>query len=807
MTDPHNNSGSDPDQLSRLRARVLDLEREIESSRGHANSRSRATVGHWAGLEGGLVGVGLLSRAGAVVEANDRLCGMLGYSRETLQGRAWGGLTNPDVRARDEREFERVASGEIDTGDLDTRLIRADGAVLHAAVSIRRGHDPHDDSSAFTVQVLDLTEQRNTAEQLRVSSGQLSALGQELQTLLDHTRDFVYRHNVEGVFDYLSPSIEQVTGYTREEWEKHYTAYLTDNPVNEAVVDVTEETIRTGKEGPTYLVEVRHRDGRPIMLEVNERPFFEDGNVAGIIGVARDVTERVKAEADIKRAKEAAEAASRAKSVFLANMSHELRTPLAAILGAAELRAGGRALSTDEEAQRDIILRNGRLLLTLLNDLLDVARVEAGRFGVHPVACVFAEIMADVEAAVRPQHRNSNVEFTIRYENPIPVRLVTDPTRLKQAIINLVNNALKFTEAGRVCVRIRADREDASPQLVIIVEDTGVGIPADALDEVFDTFSQLETTLGAVPGGTGLGLPVAKSIAEQLGGSLSVESRAGEGSAFALRLPLDAADAAFLEPKDMVLPVFATADHAFRGTAHRLSGHILLAEDFLDTRRMVSDALLDTGARVTSVADGRAAVQAASRQEFDLILLDIRMPIMDGREAACELRRRGCRAPMIALTASTEPSDRRTLLDAGFDDLWSKPISLASLLDRVGAYLQTEDPRRGDGRALPARSVSLNGERLMAAVAGFAHSLDERFRDIRAAIEDGMLSRAEDELHKLVGAAGIHGFMPLSRQAAALLAMTRNGTVTRTSPELDALRETIDAIPALDVPRSDPADS
>ncbi len=496
----------------------------------------------------------------------------------------------------------------------------------------------------------------------------------------------------------------------------------------------------------------------------------------------------------LRQAEEAALAANRAKSRFLANISHEIRTPIMAMLGAAELLHAGEGRRAEWVDRGDMILRNGRHLLSLVDELLDVSRIEAGKLDIRLEDCSLVDILADVAAITEPLRRQSTLDYRIVYETPLPERIRTDRTRLTQAVTNLVNNALKFTQTGHVWVRVRVDGDAPEPRLTIAVEDTGIGIRAADQERIFTSFTQVEPISRGAAAGVGLGLPIAKWIAEKLGGTLEVRSVYEQGSTFTLRIatgPLNGIT--WIAPIETPRRSDATPSPP-RGRAWpALQGRILVAEDAGDTRELIAHALTRCGAEVTKVENGRQAVDAAARETFDLILMDIRMPVMDGLIAAAELRRRGYRSPLIALTASTSERERERILSSGFDDFWAKPISLDDLVVRVAAYLRpggSAERRRGFAPTRESGKATTT-DRMAAAIAEFVASLPTRAQAIRVALESGDLGRARDLLHQLVGTGGIHGFMSLSHEAARLLHIVKNGPVEHGPAELRTLEDMI----------------
>ncbi len=782
---------------NRVQSRTADLEQanqrlrlEIEE-RNRVETELRESETRFRTLSGSApIGIFLTNSQGETLYTNQYLQKLSGLTQEQSLGRGWLQCLHPDDLERVKAESSRTArtqgafSGEF-------RIKRADGSVRWLDVHVGLMRDDAGELIGKVGTAQDITSRKQAEQELRESSETLARLLEEQHALLEHTRDFVYRHDTEGVFNYLSPAVESVTGYSVAEWRKHYTAYMTDHPDNQKVIEYTEEMLRTGKESPSYLVEIRHKKGHAMTLEVNERAYFEQGKIAGIVGVARDISDRVRAQQALKQAKEAAELANRTKSVFLANVSHEIRTPLTAILGAAEL------LTSDQDAggHSNMIVRNGRHLLALIDDLLDISRAETGRLEIDRSPTALPDIIADVLAVVEPLYDRPEVEFRVCFDTPIPVAVETDPTRLKQALINLISNALKFTQRGRVTVHMSVHPDQAEPRLSVKVEDTGAGIPKHQTERIFETFAQISDTQDVVSNGVGLGLPLARYIARQLGGDVTIEARKERGTTFLLRAatgPLD--NATWISPEEMVVETKRQPIPEGESSPHQLRGSILLADDFADTRNLIEGFLSDRGATITAVDNGQAAIEAASQQAFDLILMDVRMPVMDGLTATTELRRRGCLIPIIALTASTMESDRERILEAGFDDLWTKPLSLSHLAEQVAAYIgdTSFSSDCGPANEVMAPRLVTDSPRFRAAQADFVRHLPDRLHRLKSALHAENLPQADEILHQLVGAGGTHGFADISEEAAELLRRVRNGTVAGDSaldPLFNLLRQ------------------
>ncbi|MCC7204721.1 MAG: PAS domain S-box protein [Phycisphaeraceae bacterium] len=398
----------------------------------------------------------------------------------------------------------------------------------------------------------------------------------------------------------------------------------------------------------------------------------------------------------LEQARAAAVEASRVKSAFLANMSHEIRTPMTAILGYAELLLDSGLSESERVEHVHVIRRNGEHLLRILNDILDLSKIEAGRMVAEQVACSPAHVIDEVASLMRVRALSKGLAFNVEYVGPVPTRIESDPTRLRQILINLVGNAIKFTQAGgvRVVCRLVDDPGAPQPRLRFEVIDTGIGMSAQQISAIFTPFSQADSSTGRRFGGTGLGLAISRRLAQMLGGDIVVHSTPGHGSSFVVTVqtgPLDGVTM-MLHPTSIegTGPREGPADgRAGAGTG--LRGRVLLAEDGLDNQRLISFLLRKAGAEVEVAENGRLAYEAAiaahkAGRPFDLILMDMQMPEMDGYTATMRLRDEGYRAPIVALTAHAMSGDREKCLEAGCDDFASKPVDRARLLSLAAQY-------------------------------------------------------------------------------------------------------------------------
>ena len=433
--------------------------------------------------------------------------------------------------------------------------------------------------------------------------------------------------------------------------------------------------------GAPYAVEYRmaRADGEELWVAASSELRSAGGARGAVaIGVAHDITAMKRAEIAQTRAAEAAEAASRAKSEFLANMSHELRTPLNGVMGVAGA-LGRTLLSEDQRDMVALIETSARSLERLLGDVLDLAKIESSAFQLEPEALDVAGFVRGVGTLFQWRARDMGLHFECRAAPALERPRLVDETRLRQILANLLSNAIKFTEAGRVSLVARAEGDEA----VFEVSDTGIGFSQAAHERLFERFEQADGSITRRYGGTGLGLAISRSLAERMGGSLQATSREGEGSCFTLRLPLRLAD----PPAQAAKPAAPAPRRAVPAARRSAPVRVLLAEDHPVNRRVV-ELILAGVAEITSVEDGAQALEALNAQAFDLVLMDVQMPVMDGLSATRALRAReaaagAARTPVLALTANAGPEQAAASRAAGADEHLSKPISADRLLDAV----------------------------------------------------------------------------------------------------------------------------
>ena len=461
-----------------------------------------------------------------------------------------------------------------------------------------------------------------------------------------------------------------------------------------------------------------------------------DGRAAAVCVMATDISRRKRDEAELLAAKDRAEAlarqarasmkeaeasarraeafaaqaesANRAKSEFLANISHEIRTPLTSIFGYADLLLAPALTPDDRIDHVQTIRRNGEHLLSVLNDVLDMSKIEAGRMTVERVACPVPQLVADVLSLMRQRALAKFLDLRVDCRNPVPQVVWSDPTRLRQILINLIGNAVKFTESGGVTVELWLDESHAGPELVAEVTDTGIGMSPEQVAALGEPFSQADPSHARRFGGSGLGISICYRLAELMGGSVTCRSGLSRGTTFTLRLPTGDIDGV-PRVRDLkeILETPAADDAAALAAAAAvpLGGRVLVAEDSPDTRRLLLVYLRQAGATGEVAENGQAAVARAigawrSGRPYDLILMDVQMPQMDGVTATSVLRAHGYRGRIVALTANAMEADRQRCMAAGCDGFLTKPIQSAAFLDAVRAHLaEVAAGLRADGEA------------------------------------------------------------------------------------------------------------
>jgi signal transduction histidine kinase/ActR/RegA family two-component response regulator len=451
--------------------------------------------------------------------------------------------------------------------------------------------------------------------------------------------------------------------------------------------DVSEDEVRK------YVALCRHNyeTGKtyPLVTDDNRTVLITYRSMSGgrKAGVAIDITDLRQREVELKRAKELAEAASAAKSAFLANMSHEIRTPLNGVLGMAQSLMQDD-LPAEQRGKVETLLDSGRTLMTVVNDILDLSKIETGKVSITPIDIDIREGVARIVELFRPKADERGIALSLQLDIDLPQRLHVDPVRTRQCLSNLISNAVKFTEHGSVTVTARLIGRGDARQLEFAVVDTGIGMSETQVARLFEDFTQADDSITRRFGGTGLGLAITRRLARLMGGDVVVESTPEKGSMFSLRIAASLAATQGLREDQQ-----ARSDGVF--PAYR----ILLTDDNAVNRKVVQMFMKPFGLTLVEACDGAEALQRLADEPFDLVLMDIHMPVMDGCEAVRRIRSSGqpwANVPVVALTADAMPGDNERYMRLGMNAYVAKPIDLRELFSAINSALAMSSARRSD---------------------------------------------------------------------------------------------------------------
>ena len=547
----------------------------------------------------------------------------------------------------------------------------------------------------------DMTTQKESARALARAEREAAdnaARARELAIVAEHTQDMILVMDRDGAIRWVNRAFEAATGFRPEDVHGRRLD-LQFGPRTAAETRVALEAAFAGPGNLSAEARLYRADGESYWADLTLSAVHgPDGELSRFICAQRDTTRRhemrerlAESEARARDLADRAQAANRAKSVFLANMSHEIRTPMNGIIGMAELLSETR-LTPEQRGYADAIRHSGEALVLIINDILDFSKIEAGKLAIQPAPFDLHRVLGEVVTLLAATAREKGVSVALDYDDDLPRGFSGDAGRIRQVAMNLVGNAVKFTEEGSVSVSVRGAVSAGTARVEIAVSDTGIGIAPEVLPHIFGEFAQGDDRVARRFHGTGLGLAITRRLVELMDGAVSVESTPGDGSVFTISLPLPLAEA----PSRRAVPETPAA------RSDRLSGlRVLLAEDNRTNRLVITKLLAGAVGRIDTAETGREALQAWRADPPDLVLMDLSMPEMDGLDAtrairAAEAEESRPRVPIIALTANAMEGDRETCLEAGMDDHVPKPVRKETLLHALAAH--APEPRD----ALPA---------------------------------------------------------------------------------------------------------
>ena len=640
--------------------------------------------------------------------------------------------------------------------------IRKDGTRFPAVVSVTALRDARDTIIGYLLIGTDNTARKLVEAEQKKLDQRLRDQQFYTRSLIESNIDALMTTDPAGIITDVNKQMEALTGCTRDELiGAPFKDFFTDPERAEAAIRL----VLNEKKITDYELTACARDGKKTVVSYNATTFYDRvRTLQGVFAAARDITERKQVEAELKQARAAAESASRTKSDFLASMSHEIRTPMNAIMGVADLLAKTQ-LSPEQDKYVQIIRRAGDNLLNLINDILDLSKVEASQLELERTGFSLNDLLEKVMEMVAVRAQEKGLSLVCEIAPNVPTGLVGDPTRLRQVLLNLVGNAIKFTESGEVSLRVTPDGDSSVPAaLRFTITDTGIGISSEKLSGVFEQFTQADSSTTRRFGGSGLGLTISKRLVELMGGRIWVASVIEKGSVFSFAVPFEiwagatrrAGVPVGMDPEPPLSPL-----------------HILLAEDSPDNRTITLAYLEDTPYRVEVAETGAVACRMFEAGHYDLILMDRQMPVMDGLTAARTIRtweQANGRppTPIIALTASALKGDREKCMAAGCTAYLTKPIKQEVLLLAIKEHSMiapaSPNQETGGRDATAAYTEPKSTDR----IPRFLRNCRQNVIAMEDALDRGDFQTVEFLGHGMRGAGGMFGFPAITDIGAAL---------------------------------------
>ena len=666
--------------------------------------------------------------------------------------------------------------------------IRKDGSRFPVVVSVTALRDAQDVIIGYLLIGTDNTARKAVEEEQKKSDQRLRDQQFYTRSLIESNIDAIMTTDPAGIITDVNKQMEALTGSTRDELiGAPFKDCFTDPDRAEAAIKL----VLSEKSVTDHELTARARDGKETVVSYNATTFYDrNRTLQGVFAAARDVTERKRVELELNEARAVAESASQTKSDFLASISHEIRTPMNAIMGIADLLAQTK-LSAQQDKYVRIFRRAGDNLLNLINDILDLSKVEASQLELEQTNFGLIDQMEVVMEMVGARAKEKSLSLSCEIATDVPNNVVGDPTRLRQVLMNLLGNAIKFTETGTVSLRVTLESDLVSPTLLrFSVQDTGIGIPEKKLGRVFERFTQADSSTTRRFGGTGLGLTISKRLVELMGGQIWAESAVGAGSTFSFAVPLEVQT---IETHAAAVTEGANLDLSLAPL------RILLTEDSPDNCTITLAYLGATPYTVEIAENGAVACEMFRTGRYDLVLMDRQMPMMDGLAATRNIRAweqeiGGNPIPIIALTASALKGDREMCLAAGCTAFLTKPIRQETLLQAIREHTATAFPTpTGGGQSAHERSA-VSAERIALRTSRYLVNCRESVVMMLAALDQFGIETVATLGHNLRGSGSSFGFPPISEIGTAIQLAAEAGNYTEVRVPIMALATLLDKI-------------
>jgi PAS domain S-box-containing protein len=622
------------------------------------------------------IGVAITDANGRFLEVNEAYCTITGYSRDELRERDFLAITHTDDRKRHMEASGSFGDDESGTIVYEKRYVRKNGSIVWVRNNVSVMLRSERQTKRLILLCEDITEARAAEEKLKESE-------RRFRTLIEGSLDVITVLRPDGEIVYESPALERLLGYKPEDLVgKNAFDYIHPGDLP-AILKELEQKRRVPAASSEVLFRFLHKNGSWRYMEGAAANLIEDPAIAGIVANCRDVTDRVETLRKLAEALEAAKEATEMKSRFLANMSHEIRTPMNGVIGLAELLLD-TALSEEQREYVQGIQFSADALLRIIGDILDFSKIEAGKLDIDRSPYDFRTLLSSLGALFVGECQSKRVRFALHIGEDVPAKIMGDALRVRQVLTNLLANAVKFTHFGSITLKATCVNVGSSQRWIrVAVLDTGVGIAPEHQRRLFESFTQADSSTTRRFGGTGLGLAICKQLLELMGGQIGFSSVPEEGSEFWFELPL--------EPAPDRNAVSDTRETRTRTPA---PARILVAEDNAVNQQITRAILQKAGYTVDIASDGTEVLRALSAAEYNLVIMDVQMPGMDGYQTTRAIRNLDTTVrsiPVMAMTANAMIGDRERCLGAGMDEYISKPVHAAEILSKVGALLSNSN--------------------------------------------------------------------------------------------------------------------